>query len=263
MTALHYVHDAGVATITLDSPPQNRLGGELVAGLGAAVQDLAGRADTRVVLLRANGPDFSHGGDITAWPDQSEEQFSQLIAGGLALTNLLHDLPVPVVVAVQGFCGGGGFELALRGDIIIAAEDAVFCHTEASIGVFTFLGGVQRVAERVGRTRAVQWAITGERVDSRTALASGLVNEVVPSGEFEAAVDAWVERLKSGATLAHAAHKRLVNAWAAGGVPAADRLLADMAGKILHSEDVQRCLPAAIEALEAGRPRPAFTFSGR
>jgi len=262
MTALHYSHEGGVATLTLDSPPQNRLSGDLVAGLGAAIQDLAGREDTRVVLIKANGPDFSHGGDITTWPGQSEEEFSELIGGAVVLTNTLEQIPVPVVVAVQGFCGGGGFEIALRGDIIIAADNAEFCHTEASIGVFTFLGGVQRVAERVGKSHAMQWAVTGERVNARRALASGLVTEVVAADDLESVTNEWVESLATSATLSHAAHKKLLNAWSAGGVPAADQLLATMAGEILHSRDAQSCLPSAIEALQAGRPRPTFDFTG-
>ncbi len=263
MAALEYTHEEGVATITLNSPPQNRLSGELIAGLGAAVQDLAARSDTRVLLLRANGPDFSYGGDITTWADQSADAFSQQIAGGVALTNLFENLPFPVVVAVQGYCGGGGFEITLRGDIIIAADNASFCHSEASIGVFTFLGGVQRVAERVGRTRAMQWAVTSERVPAEVALSAGLVNEVVPAEALESAAQAWVDRLKGSATLAHAAHKKLLRAWSEGGVAAADALLADMAGAILHSEDAQGCLPAAIEAVKDGRPRPDFAFGGQ
>ena len=263
MAALTYTHEDGVATITLNNPPQNRMSGELMQGLMAAVQDLSGRTDTRVVLLRANGPDFSYGGDITTWMGQSKEEFGGTISQGVMLTNLFQDLPCPVVVAVQGYCGGGGFEMTLRGDIIIAADNATFGHSEATIAVFTFLGGVQRVAERVGRTRAMQWAITAERVDAQTALETGLVNEVVPVGELEARAEAWVNRLKGSATLAHAAHKKLLRAWSNGGIAQADALMGDMAGEILHSEDAQGCLSAAAEAVKAGAPRPDFEFKGR
>ena len=263
MSVLEYRHNDGVATITLNNPPQNRLSGELIMSLGAAVQDLAGRDDTRVLLLRANGPDFSHGGDITTWADQSAEEFSELISQGVMLTGLFQDLPFPIVAAVQGYCGGGGFEITLRGDIIIAADNATFGHSEASIGVFTFLGGVQRVAERVGRTRAMQWAITAERVDATTALSSGLINDVVPLDELESTAQAWVDRLKNSATLSHAAHKKLLRAWSDGGVSAADALMGSMAGDILHSGDAQACLPGAIEAVKAGKSRPDFQFSGK
>lgn len=263
MATLDYTHEDGVATLTLNYPPQNRLSGELMQGMVAAVQDLSARKDTRVVLLRANGPDFSYGGDITTWMDQSKEDFSAAISQGVMLTNLFQDLPCPIVVAVQGYCGGGGFEMTLRGDIIIAAENATFGHSEATIAVFTFLGGVQRVAERVGRTRAMQWAITAERVDANTALETGLVNEVVPVADLETSAQAWVDRLKGSATLAHAAHKRLLRAWSNGGIEAADAMMGEMAGEILHSADAQGCLPAAAEAVRSGSPRPNFDFKGK
>lgn len=263
MAALEYTHNEGVAVISLNSPPQNRLSGELIAGLAAAVQDLAARDDTRVLLLRANGSDFSYGGDISSWAEQSSAEFSELISGGVALTNLFQNLPFPIIVAVQGYCGGGGFEITLRGDIIIAADNATFGHSEATIGVFTFLGGVQRVAERVGRTRAMQWAITAERIDAETALSTGLINQVVPVDDLDAAAQAWVDRLKGSATLAHAAHKKLLRAWSEGGIGAADALMGSMAGEILTSEDAQGCLPAAIEAVKTGQARPDFDFSGK
>lgn len=263
MAALDYTHEDGVATITLNNPPQNRMSGELTQGLLAAVQDLAGRDDTRVLLLKANGPDFSYGGDITTWMGQSQQEFSASISQGVMLTNMFQDFPFPIVVAVQGYCGGGGFEMTLRGDIIIAADNATFGHSEATIAVFTFLGGVQRVAERVGRTRAMKWAITAERVDAQTALDTGLVSEVVPVADLDAVAQSWVERLKDSSTLAHAAHKKLLRAWSNGGIETADALMGEMAGEILHSEDAQSCLPAAAEAVKAGTPRPDFKFKGK
>lgn len=263
MSALEYTHDGGVATITLNNPPQNRMSGELSQGLMVAVQDLAGRNDTRVLLVKANGPDFSYGGDITAWMGLSEEEFAQTISGGVTLTNMFQDFPFPIVVAVQGYCGGGGFEITLRGDIIIAADNATFGHSEATIGVFTFLGGVQRVAERVGRTRAMQWAMTAERVDAQTALETGLINKVVPVEQLETEAQSWVDQFKSDATLAHAAHKKLLRAWSNGGIAEADAMMGKMAGEILHSEDAQGCLPAASEAVKSGSPRPDFKFKGK
>ena len=264
MAAVIYTHEDGVATITLNNPPQNRLGDEVGDGLRAAIMDIVQKGDaTRVLLLKANGPDFSYGADIKSWAGQSSEEFSQSIAAGVMATGIFQDFPFPVVVAIQGYCGGGGYEMALRGDILIAADDAKFCHSEASIAVFTFLGGVQRVAERVGRTRAMQWAITAEQVDAQTAVDSGLVNEVVPRDRLEARAQEWVDRLKDSATLSHAAHKKLLRAWSNGGIAEADALMAEMAGNILVSEDAQGCLPEAMKAVEEQRARPTFKFNGK
>ena len=263
MSAFEYTHENGVAVMTLNNPPQNRFVGDLTTGVGQAIADLAGRDDTRVLLLRANGPDFSYGGNVGGWIGQSEVEFSAGIAQGLTMLNTFEDLPFPTIVAVQGYCGGGGFELALRGDIIIAADNATFCHSEATLSAFTFMGGVQRVAERVGRTRALQWAITAEQVDARTALDAGLVNQLVSVEDLPAVSQDWVERLRDSATLAHAAHKAILRAWSQGGVAAADQIIPALAGKILHSEDAQSCLEAAAAAIAKGEPRPRFRFQGR
>lgn len=263
MPALEYTHEDGIAVLTLNNPPQNRFMGDLTPQLGAAISDLANRADTRVALIKATGPDFSHGGNVGGWIGQSEQEFSRGIAQGLNLINTLEDLPFPLIVAVQGYCGGGGFEITLRADIIVAADNATFCHSEASLSAIAFMGGVQRVAERVGRTRAIQWAMTAEQVAADTALSVGLVNEVVPLAELERAAFTWVERFKDSATLSHAAHKKILKAWSSGGIEAADAIIPEMAGKILHSEDTQSCLESAAEAIRTGAPRPKFTFKGR
>jgi len=260
---LKYTHEAGVATLILENPPQNRLSGEVIQGLASAIQSISARNDTRVLLLLAEGPDFSFGGDLSAWIGLSESEFRETIKQGLALTSVFENFPFPIVSGVQGYCGGGGFEIALRSDIIIAAENARFCHSEASISAFTFIGGIQRVAERVGRTRAMQWAITAEEIDAPTALASGLINQVVPVQDLVAVTNNWIGKLKDSATLSHAAHKKLLRAWSDGGVASADALMAEMAGKILHSQDAQECLSKAAAAVSAGHARPQFTFKGK
>ena len=263
MSALTYIHANGIATITFHNPPQNRLSNAVQLEFRDAITDITARDDTRVIYVKSEGPDFSFGADITPWPTLTREQTRDLMGTGLRLSNAFADLPVPIVMAVQGHCMGGGFELALRSDIIIAADNAKFGHSEATIGVFTFLGGVQRVAERVGRTRAIQWALTAELVDAPHAHEIGLINEVVPLDELESAAQAWVKKLASGATLSHAAHKKLLRAWSTGGIQGADELMPDMAAEIMRSEDVQGSLVGAIEAARAGRPRPAYPFRGR
>lgn len=263
MPEVSYTHDNGIATIVLNNPPQNRLSAALVKDLAEAVTDLAGRNDTRAVLFRAEGPDFSFGGDFPAWDGVAAEDFSKMIEQGLQLMNLLEALPVPIIMAVQGNCSGGGFEIALRGDIIVASDDARFSHSEASMGVFTFLGGVQRVAERVGRTRAIQWAMTCEKVEAVQALECGLITEVVPAADLAGAALGWVEKLGTGATRAHASHKALLRAWANGGVEAADAIIPAMSGEILISEDVQTNLQSFIDAYRAGRERPKLEFHGK
>ena len=212
------------------------------------------------VIQRAECDSF--GGEIASWDMNDPDRMVSLFALGLQITNALEQLPMPVIAAVQGNCSGGGFEIALRADVIIAAESARFCHTEGAIGMFTLLGGVQRVAERAGRARAMRWALTSEKISAADALTAGVVSEVVPDDQLEAATAKWVARLARGATRAHAGHKALLNAWADGGVRAADALLPEVAAQVLRTADAKFGVAAAVEADAAGIARPDLDFAG-
>jgi len=102
MSQLTYTHVDGIATITIDNPPQNRMSFEVLDGLRDAVRDLSGRNDTRVVLIRAEGPDFGFGADIAPWLDLSEEEVAVRLRDAIEQTNALEDLPVPIVGAACG-----------------------------------------------------------------------------------------------------------------------------------------------------------------
>ncbi len=264
MAALGFtVDDAGVATLTLNNPPQNRLGMELMASFTAAVQRISTDPAIRVVLLRGEGPDFCWGGDFMTWLDITPQQMAKNIAGGLQLFNAFEQLPVPVVAAVQGKCMGGGFEFALRADVIVAAESAVFCHTEQSLAVITFLGGVQRVAERAGKTRAMRWALTSERVPAREMLEAGVITDVVADADLGAAAGAWVARLANGPTRAHAGHKQMLHAWSNGGIAAADKLIPEITERVMNTNDARRGIASAQEAFRRDVERPVLTFEGK
>src|SRR6185312_2746448 len=96
---------------------------------------------------------FSFGGDIMTWPDARVRELRARFGHYMSVFNRFEHLPVPVVAAVQGLCFGGGLELALRADVIFAGASATFGHPEQTLGIVTVLGGIYRVAERVGRSR--------------------------------------------------------------------------------------------------------------
>ncbi|PQP19517.1 enoyl-CoA hydratase/isomerase family protein [Rhodococcus opacus] len=261
--AFHMSVDAGVATFTLDNPPHNRLDTELMLGCAEAVAQVEKDENVRVVVIRATGEDFSYGGDIASWDLADPEKLTELFGIGLSVSNSLEALTVPVVAAVHGKCFGGGFEIALRADVIIATESAQFCHTEGAIGMFTLLGGVQRVAERAGRARAARWALTSQKVSAAEALAAGVVAEVVADGDLDAVTAQWASRFARGATVAHRTHKALLRAWADGGVHAADDLIPELAGTLLRTADARVGVASAVEADAAGTARPDIEFIGR
>jgi enoyl-CoA hydratase/carnithine racemase len=220
--------------------------------------------ESRAVLLRAEGTDFSFGGDIMNWPNMSLRHLRATFDRYMTAFNRFERLPVPVVAAVKGLCFGGGLELAIRSDIIIiAAESARLGHPEQSLGIVTLLGGIYRVAERAGRAFASEWALTSEQVPASTMMKHGVINRVVPDSELELAARELAKRAANGPTRAYAAHKALLRVWAEAGVAAADTAMFDVAMPLFETDDVRRGIPSAVNAAKEGRPRPVLDFKGR
>ncbi|MDB5859953.1 MAG: Enoyl-CoA hydratase/isomerase [Ramlibacter sp.] len=262
MSHLHLDISGPLAEIIIERPPQNRIDDQMVDELAAAIDGI-GRSEARAVLLRSVGENFSFGGDIMNWPGATQQQLRSRFEHYMSVFNRFERLPLPVVAAVQGLCFGGGLELATRADVIFAGASAAFGHPEQSLGIVTVLGGVYRVAERAGRTRASEWAMTSEKVSAETMERFGVINRVVPDAELQQEARAFAEQAARGPTRAYAAHKALLRAWALGGVAAADQAMFDIAMPLFETEDVRRGLDSAVTALKAGKPRPTLDFKGR
>jgi enoyl-CoA hydratase/carnithine racemase len=255
--------DGAVATLLLSNPPQNRLNSATTADFRAAIETIHADRRIRAVVVRADGDNFSYGGDISGWLEVDPAEIGGNIAVGIEQFRAFENLPVPVISVVQGRCFGGAFEMVLRTDIIVAAESARFCHSEQTLGLITLMGGVQRVAERAGRARAIRWAMTSEHVPAREMLDAGVVTEVVPDDQLLAAAYGWAERLAKGPTLAHAAHKRMLTAWSNSGVAAADSLIGELAEALWRTEDARCGIASAQDAIRRGVERPILEFAGR
>jgi enoyl-CoA hydratase/carnithine racemase len=262
MPHLSYSLDGPLATIILTNPPQNRLSPQMVDEFDAALAAI-GKSGARALLLRAEGDDFCYGGDIVPWPEMSQRELRTLIERFMNTFNQFERLSIPTIAAVQGLCFGGGLELAIRADVIFAGENARFGHPEQSIAIVTLLGGIYRVAERVGRSKAIEWALTSEPQPARVMKHYGVVNRVVPDAELVQEASAFASKLAKTATRAHAAHKALLRIWATGGVAVADEAIFDIALPLFESVDAKLAIPASAAAYKAGKPRPAFDFEGR
>jgi enoyl-CoA hydratase/carnithine racemase len=195
MSHINVTIDNNLARLVLSNPPQNRLAQEFFDELADAISLIAG-SGARAALLSAKGPDFSYGGDIVPWPTLTPNQLRAAFERRLSAVNQWEQLPVLTVAAVQGLCFGGGFELAIRSDIIFAGASARFGHPEKSLGIVTMLGGVQRVAERVGKAFALEWALTSEQVPAQTMLERGIINRVVADGSLLEEAEAFARKLK-------------------------------------------------------------------
>lgn len=196
-----------VTQLTLNRPEKlNALNVDLFRALEAHVADLE-RTPAGVVVVRGAGRCFSAGHDLSD------------IAAGEALPRpnyqshvieRLADLPLPVVSAVHGHCYTGALELALAGDIILAAEGAKFADTHARWALTPVWGLSQRLPRRVGTYKAREMMFTCRTYSGREAQAMGLANLTVPDGDFDAAIEALTAQILENSSFSHAANKRLL-----------------------------------------------------
>jgi enoyl-CoA hydratase/carnithine racemase len=215
------------------------------------------------VVLRATGNHFGAGADAgDMFAGVRGEQARPQIISWVHTLRKLETLPVPVVAQVQGTCVGGGLEVALYCDVIVAGASAKLGHLEANLGTVTLLGGAQRVAERIGPARARLFVYTADTFDAATCERWGLVQQVVADNLLTETVDALARRLADGPTRAHSITKRLIAAQRDRGVAAADELLLDLAHTVYDTADMQHGVEVLIEH-GARKLKEKTSFSGR
>ncbi|HHH26978.1 MAG TPA: aldehyde dehydrogenase family protein, partial [Polyangiaceae bacterium] len=180
----------GVATITLDRPARhNAFTREMADAFADAVDQVRGRLDeVRCVVVRGSGKSFCSGADHQALAPLDRRGARRFMTEATAAFRALQALPRPVIAAVHGYCMGGGFELALHGDLVVATRDAVFALPETSLGVLTTAGSIARLCATVGLASARDLVLTGRRITGDEARRMGLVSRVVESGELDAAL---------------------------------------------------------------------------
>src|SRR6266478_8785098 len=186
MKVIKFEQKDAVGHIVLANPPKNLIASDFSNSLKQAVRE-ASESDVRALLVRAEGPNFSQGGDVLDFLEKSTNQFRTFIAECNQSFRAIEALQIPTVAAVRGAAFGGAFELALACDFIVAAEDATFRCIEASVGSAPVAGGVQRLADRVGRAYAARYAMLSEPMSGVTAGQLGIATLVLPADEVEAA----------------------------------------------------------------------------
>jgi enoyl-CoA hydratase/carnithine racemase len=246
MNKVRFETSGALGLLTLANPPLNLFDEGLIAELRAGVSQ-AKQLPLRALLVQAEGKHFSGGADVAIFKGRTADQARQRFTSHLRTIADLEELPIPTIAAVQGTCMAAGLELALACDIIWAASSARFGQVEASIGTTTLLGGVQRLAERAGPSRAREIIYTADQYDAATFERWNIVNRVVPDEKLASEARAFAERLASGATLAFAAGKKIVRAYLEGGIRKADAVVDEIAPALFDSADMRAGVQALLE----------------
>lgn len=241
--------DGPVSILSMEARPHNFMS---IAFLDAVLDGLsaAESAGSRAVILRSGLKNFSAGADV----DYLNEVRNAAIAGRAHP----YDLPgfltrfescrLPVIASVHGICVGGGLELAIACDYIIASESAKLGCVEVVVGLHPLMGAVQRITQRAGALRASEMAILGRRYDASTLERWNLLNLVVPDDRLQSATLSIANEIAAGPTVAHTASKQLIRISVSQGVAAADAAMSQLQASIWASKD----LVLGLAAYKAG-----------
>jgi len=200
--------DNHIMTVTLERPDRlNALHPPANAELGEVFDEFANDDDMWVAIITGRGRGFSAGNDLRY---QAEGGERVPMPRGFAGLTSRFDLQKPVIAAVNGVSMGGGFEIALACDLIIASEKALFALPEPKVGLAALAGGLNRLPRQIGSKRALGMILTGRHVSAEEGLALGFVNEVVPHDDLMNAAKRWANDICQCAPLSIRASKDVV-----------------------------------------------------
>jgi enoyl-CoA hydratase len=203
----------GVITLTLNRPQaMNALSSELSSLLRGKIEEIGKRQDIRVVIITGAGDRaFCAGADLKERRELDADQKWQQRTRGWEVNEAIWRMPQPVIAAIQGFCLGGGFELALYCDLRIAAENAIFSFPEMTLGAYPGAGAAVVLPRLIGRGRAKELFFTARKIKADEALALGIVEHVVANGAVLEKANQIAAEIKKSSPLGVAGIKQMVN----------------------------------------------------
>ncbi len=244
------VEDEGPARlITINRPDVlNALNETVIAELSRAFEAVSQDRTVRGVILTGAGKKaFVAGADIAAMKDMDEHRAMTFASQGHAVGEMIANLQVPVIAAVNGFALGGGCELALACDVIYASDKARFGQPEVKLGVIPGFGGTQRLTRRIGIARAIELCVTGDMIKADEALRIGLVNRVVDPDDLLDAAMKTVATVAEMGPLAVAAAKQVIHRGAEIPLEAANQLEVEAFAALFNTADQSEGMAAFIE----------------
>jgi methylglutaconyl-CoA hydratase len=253
--------ERGVATVTLNRPEvNNAYDAGLIGGVLAAIDELSTKPSLRVVVLKGNGKHFQAGADlkwVNAVRPQSPAENEAVSQATFEAVQRLNRLPIPTVALVQGGCFGGGTGVISACDVVIAADNVLFSITEVRWGLTAAII-IPQLCDAIGVRQVRRYALTGERFGALDARRIGLVHEVVPLADLEAAGARVVEQLLANAPGALAETKQLAMESSFGGMGIEDEAYA----RLVRMHAAKRQTPEASEGLASFAEKRAADWPG-
>ena len=246
---IEVAREENLAILTVNRPKSlNALNRATVAELSRAVDELSvDRAIRALIVTGAGEKAFVAGADIAEMASLTSPEALEFSRAGHALADRLEALPIPTIAAVNGFALGGGCELAMACDLIVASEKARFGQPEVTLGVIPGFGGTSRLTRAVGVQRARELIFTGDIVDAQSALALGLAVAVVPPDQLLGRCRELAGRIAQKGPLAIAQAKRVLRAGADLPLDAANALEMQAFAGLFGSSDQKEGMRAFLE----------------
>lgn len=248
-------HDDAIAVVSLArSEARNVLSRDLVSGLLAAFTSLKDDGRVQGIVVTGEGKSFCAGADIAEMARMSPAEASSFAELGQQLMFAIEKVGKPVVAAVNGHALGGGLELALACDFIVAAESAIFAAPEVLLGIIPGFGGTQRLPRLIGKSKAKEMIFTGERISVAQARSIGLVNRVVSDDLLLSETVALVKNICSRGLLSLRVAKEVIDAGAGVDLATACLMERDAFALCFSTDDQKEGMRAFMEKRE-----PRFT----
>ncbi len=253
---LKYTQDNHVGILTLSRPKAlNALNAELLKELKSLLSELKNRKDLRCLIVTGDGDKaFVAGADIKEMNELSDEEGQKLAEDGQTTFKLFEELPCTVIAAVNGFALGGGLELALSCDFIIASSNAKLGLPEVTLGLIPGFGGTQRLSRNVGKGIARRMVFTGDLFSAEQCQQWGLITEVVPEGELLSRVKKIALQIATRSPVAIRLSKRSINEGYDQTLYEGLNLEAKLFGQVFSSADKKEGTKAFIEKRQANFP---------